>query len=290
MATKKAKKVSKLTKAKAIVKKINNDLIDASFEAIETTVKTGEKWQKLTSRLIKKTEPLTKQQINMFVETSETIKGQVENATTRLKKLVGYDSTMIDQAKKMVTENPLAQKAEDMTAKLKKEVAKNPLVKKAEKMAIKLKKEIAETIEEVKEKVEDFTEDVQDTVEKAVKGKKKAKKAPAKKKTVAKKPVVKKIPAKKVAPKKVASKKVVSKKATPKKVVVKKSTVKNDLKVIKGIGPKMENILNKAGITSYEQISKITLKNLNQVLTDAGIVNLKMYNTSDWKVQAKSVK
>ncbi len=285
MATKKAKKVSKLTKAKAIVKKINNDLIDASFEAIETTVKTGEKWQKLTSKLIKKTEPLTKQQINMFVETSETIKGQVENATTRLKKLVGYDSTMIDQAKKMVTENPLAQKAEEMTAKLKKEVAKNPLVKKAEKMATKLKQEIAETIEEVKEKVEDFTEDVQDTVEKTVKGKKKAKKVPAKKKTVAKKPVVKKTTAKKVAPKK-----VVSKKATPKKVVVKKSTVKNDLKVIKGIGPKMENLLNKAGITSYEQISKITLKNLNQVLTDAGIVNLKMYNTSDWKVQAKSVK
>lgn len=285
MATKAKKQVSKLTKAKAIVKKINNDLIDASFEAIETTVKTGEKWQKLTSKLVKKTEPLTKQQINMFVETSETIKGQVENATTRLKKLVGYDPAMLEQAKKMVTENPLTQKAEDMTAKLKKEVAKNPLVKKAEKMATKLKKEIAETIEEVKDKVEDFTEDVQDTVEKAVKGKKKAKKAPAKKKPVAKKPVVKKTTAKKVTPKKVVSKKV-----TPKKVVIKRSTVKNDLKVIKGIGPKMETILNKAGITSYEQISKITLKNLNQVLTDAGIVNLKMYNTSDWKAQSKSVK
>jgi len=282
MATKKAKKVSKLTKAKAIVKKINNDLIDASFEAIETTVKTGEKWQKLTSKLIKKTEPLTKQQINMFVETSETIKGQVETATTRLKNLVGYDPTMIDQAKKMVAENPLTQKAEDVTAKLKKEVAKNPLVKKAEKMATKLKKEIAETIEEVKDKVEDLTEDVQETVEKAIKGKTKktkAKKAPAKK-TTAKKP----------AAKKVTPKKVVAKKATPKKVVIKKSTVKNDLKAIKGVGPKMETILNKAGITSYEQIAKISLKGLNQVLTDAGIVNLKMYNTSDWKTQAKSVK
>ncbi len=285
MATKAKKQISKLTKAKAIVKKINNDLIDASFEAIETTVKTGEKWQKLTSKLIKKTEPLTKQQIGMFVETAETIKGQVETATTRLKNLVGYDPAMLEQAKRMVTENPLTQKAEDVTTKLKKEVANNPLVKKAEKMATKLKKEIAETIEEVKDKVEDFTEDVQETVEKAVKGKKKVKKAPAKKK-----PAVKKTTAKKVAPKKVVSKKATPKKATPKKVIVKKSTVKNDLKVIKGIGPKMETILNKAGITSYEQISKITLKSLNQVLTDAGIVNLKMYNTSDWKVQAKSVK
>ncbi len=282
MATKKAKKVSKLTKAKAIVKKINNDLIDASFEAIETTVKTGEKWQKLTSKLIKKAEPLSKQQIGMFVETAETIKGQVETTTTRLKNLVGYDPEMLEQAKKMVTENPLTQKAEDMTAKLKKEVTKNPLVKKAEKMATKLKKEIAETIEEVKEKVEDFAEDVQEDIEKVVKGKTKAKKAPAKKK-----PAVKKTAARKTTAKKVAPKKVVSKKVTPKKVVVKKSTGKNDLKIIKGIGPKMETILNKSGINSYEDLTKITLKSLNKVLTDAGIINLKMYNTSDWKSQAK---
>ena len=275
MATKKAKKVTKLEKAKAIVKKINNDLIDASFEAIETTVKTGEKWQKLTSKLIKKTEPLTKQQIGMFVETADTIKGQVESATTRLKKLVGYNPAMLEQAKKMVAENPLTQKAEDVTTKLKKEVANNPLVKKAEKMATKLKKEITETIEEVKEKVEDIAEYVQDKVENAVKGKKKAKKSPAKKKVVAKKPAAKKTTAKKVA---------------PKKVVIKKSTVNNDLKVIKGIGPKMEAILNKAGVTSYEQMAKVTLKDLNQVLTDAGIINLKMYNTSDWKVQAKTIK
>ena len=198
MATKNAKKASKLTKAKAIVKKINNDLIDASFEAIETTVKTGEKWQKLTSKLIKKTEPLSKQQIGMFVETAETIKGQVETATSRLKNLVGYDSEMVEQAKKMVTENPLTQKAEDMTAKLKKEVAKNPLVKKAEKMSAKLKKEITETLEDVKDKVEDITEDVKDKVEDIVKGSTKTKKTPAKKKSAVKK----KTTAKKVAPKK----------------------------------------------------------------------------------------
>lgn len=273
MATKTKKKVTKLTQAKAIVKKINNELIDASFEAIETTVKTGEKWQKLTSKLIKKAEPLTKQQIGIVVDTAETIKGQVENATTRLKKLVGYDPAIIEQAKKMVSENPFTQKAEDVSAKLKKEVVNNPLVKKAEKMATKLKKEIEETIEEVKDKVEDFTEDVQETV----KGKNKVKKAPAKKKTV-----VKKSTAKKATPKK-----TVSKKAAVKKVVIKKTTVKNDLKVIKGIGPKMEKLLNEAGITSYEQIAKLPLRDLNQVLTNAGIVNLKMYNTSAWKAQAK---
>ena len=106
MATKKSKKDNKLGKAKAIVKKINNDLIDASFSAIETTVKTGEKWQKLTSKLIKKAEPLTKQQINMFVETAESIKGQLETSTDRLKVLVGYDPKMVETAKKMVETRP----------------------------------------------------------------------------------------------------------------------------------------------------------------------------------------
>jgi len=276
MATKTAKKVNKLEKAKKIVKKINSDLIDASFGAIETTVKTGEKWQKLTSKLIKKAEPLTKQQVNMFVETAETIKGQLENSTDRLKNLVGYDPEMFDQAKKMVSENPLTQKAEKMTAKLKKEVSDNPLVKKAEKMTEKIKKEITETIEDitedVKDKVEDITEDVKEKFEDVLKGKKKA---PAKKskvkKAVAKKPV---------------AKKTIVKKPVVKKPVVKKTTVKNDLKVIKGIGPKMETLLNENGITSFVDLSKITVKKLEAILTNAGM-NTKMYNISDWKTQAK---
>jgi len=260
MANKKTKKVKKLQKAKAIVKKINNDLIDASFNTIESTVKTGEKWQKLTSKLIKKAEPLSKQQINMVVDTAETIKGQLEHSTERLKSLVGYDPKMIEKVKKMFSESPMAKKAEKKADKLKKELSKNPYVKKAEKMANKLKKELNETIEDVKDKVEDVAEDVKEKVEKVTK------------------PVAKKVPAKKKAP---------VKKATAKKVV-KKVAVKNDLKIIKGIGPKMEALLNDSAITSYEDLAKITLKNLEKILTDAGM-NTKMYNSADWKVQAKEL-
>ncbi len=267
MTAKKSKKSNKLENAKKIVKKINNDLIDASFNAIETTVKTGEKWQKLTSKLIKKAEPLSKQQINMVVDTAETIKGQLEQSTDRLKNLVGYDPKMIEQAKKMVTGHPLAQKAEETADKIK----KNPLVKKAEKMANKLKKELNETIEDVKDKVEDVAEDVKDKVEGVVEDvqekvekaiKPEAKKA-AKKKATAKKPVAKKV-AKKVA------------------------SVVNDLKVIKGIGPKMEGVLNKGGITSFADLAKATLKSLDKVITDADM-NPSMYNTTDWKAQAKEL-
>ena len=256
----KTKKVNKIAKAKGIVKKINADLIDASFDAIETTVRTGEKWQKLTAKLIKKAEPITEQQMRMFLDTAESLKGQVENGTERLKTLVGYDPAIVEKAKKMVTENPIIEKAEEVKNKIQKEVASNKLVQKAEKMSVKLKKDITDTIEDVKEKIEDYTEDVLEDVNEKVSEVLGAKKAPAKKATV--------------------------KKAVAKKVTILNSTVKNDLKVIKGIGPKLEKTLNKVGFTSFEQLAKMTIKDITKVLSDAG-VNTKIYDISGWKAQAK---
>ncbi len=279
MTAKKNKKINKLNKAKGIVKKINNDLIDASFQAIETTVKAGEKWQKLTAKLIKKAEPLTKQQMSMVVETAETLKEQVESSMERLKDLVGYDPKMVEQAKKMVASHPVVEKAEAIKDKIENEVANNKFVKKAEKMTNKLKKQISETIEDVKEKVEDYTEDIVDDVkEKIGLEDKKSKKKATKK--VAKKVVAKKAPAKKTPAKKAPVKK------TEVKVELPKTDVKNDLKVIKGIGPKLEESLNKIGFTAYEQLAKITLKDLRVLLSDGG-VNHKMYDLSGWKAQAK---
>lgn len=283
MAAKKSKKVNKLNKAKGIVKKINNDLIDASFQAIETTVKAGEKWQKLTKKLIKKAEPLTKQQMTMVVETAETLKTQVETSTERLKDLVGYDPKMVEQAKRMVASHPVVEKAEAIKEKIEKEVASNKFVKKAEKMTNKLKKQITETIEDVKEKVEDYAEDIVEDVKEKVEDLIGLEDKKPKKKVV-KKPVAKKAPAKKAAPKKATPKKVTPKKEE--KVVIAKSDIKNDLKVIKGVGPKLEGTLNSVGITAYTQLAKITLKDLRAVLTEAG-VNPKMYDLSGWKAQAK---
>ncbi|MGC6284208.1 MAG: hypothetical protein ACON4X_01010 [Polaribacter sp.] len=261
MATKKTKTDAKLGKAKAIVKKINNDLIDASFNAIETTVKTGEKWQKLTTKLIKKAEPLTQQQINMVVETAESIKGQLETGTERLKHLVGYDPKMVDNAKKMVSEHPIVEKAEEVKDKIEKEIANNKLVQKAEKMSDKIKKNITETIEEVKGKIDAYTDGAVEE-----KKTKKIKTTKTKKTT-----------------KKAAAPKAVKEET---KVVIEKTDVQDDLKVIKGIGPVLEKSLNELNITSYAQIAKITIKDLTKVLNDAGI-NAKIYDLSGWKAQAK---
>ena len=261
MATKKTKTDVKLGKAKAIVKKINNDLIDASFNAIETTVKTGEKWQKLTTKLMKKAEPLTQQQINMVVETAESIKGQLETGTERLKHLVGYDPKVVENAKKMVSEHPIVEKAEEVKDRIEKEIANNKLVQKAEKMSDKIKKNITETIEEVKGKIDAYTDGVVEE-----KKTKKTKTTKTKNKT-----------------KKATAPKAVKEDT---KVVIEKTDIQDDLKVIKGIGPVLEKSLNELNITSYEQIAKITIKDLTKVLNDAGI-NAKIYDLSGWKAQAK---
>lgn len=284
MATKKSrtKKENNLGKAKAIVKRINSDLIDASFNAIETTVKTGEKWQKLTAKLAKKAEPLTKQQINMVVETAESIKGQLENSTERLKTLVGYDPKMMENAKKMVHENPLVEKAEEFKNKFEKELSNNKLVKKAEKMSEKLKKNISSTINEAKEKLEDYAENAMDSIVG-----KTAKATPKKAKKATKKKAVKK---EKIITEKeeetAAVSEEVKEEVIVEKIIVAKTEVVDNLKVIKGIGPVLEKSLNDLNITAYDQISKMTLKDMTKLLTDAGI-NAKIYDLSGWKAQSK---
>jgi predicted flap endonuclease-1-like 5' DNA nuclease len=271
MATKKSNKINKIGKAKAIFKKLNNDLIDASFNAIETTVKTGEKWQKLTAKLVKKTEPLTKKQISMVVETAESIKGQLEHSTARLKTLVGYDPKMMENAKKMVAKNPLVEKAEELKEKFEKEVSNNKLVKKAEKMSKKLKKNISSTLDEAKEKIEDYTENAMDAI-----SEKMEKKTPKKTKKTTKNKVVKKQEA------------VIEKKEekVSANIQVTETEVIDNLKVIKGIGPVLEKSLNDLNITAYDQITKMTIADLTDLLNNAGI-NAQIYDLSGWKAQAE---
>jgi predicted flap endonuclease-1-like 5' DNA nuclease len=271
MTTKKSNKTNKIGKAKAIFKKLNNDLIDASFNAIETTVKTGEKWQKLTTKLVKKTEPLTKKQISMVVETAESIKGQLEHSTARLKTLVGYDPKMMQNAKKMVTKNPLVEKAEELKEKFEKEVSNNKLVKKAEKMSKKLKKNISSTLDEAKEKIEDYTENAMDAI-----SEKMEKKTPKKTKKTTKNKVVKKQEA------------VIEKKEekVSANIQVTETEVIDNLKVIKGIGPVLEKSLNDLNITAYDQIAKMTIADLTDLLNNAGI-NAQIYDLSGWKAQAE---
>ena len=66
----------------------------------------------------------------------------------------------------------------------------------------------------------------------------------------------------------------------------KKEIVKDDLTKVEGIGTKIEELLNRSGISSYKQLSKSTIKKLKQVLEDAGS-KFSMHNPGTWPKQAK---
>jgi len=70
------------------------------------------------------------------------------------------------------------------------------------------------------------------------------------------------------------------------KTATKKEVVIDDLSKIEGIGKKIAALLKKAGIATYKDLSKATIKNLGSLLQDAGN-QYSMHNPASWPKQAK---
>ncbi|WP_025762797.1 hypothetical protein [Dyadobacter tibetensis] len=62
-------------------------------------------------------------------------------------------------------------------------------------------------------------------------------------------------------------------------------TSREDLKVIEGIGPKIERILNHAGINNLYQLATASTDQLKEILADAG-PKFRMHDPSTWAQQA----
>lgn len=97
----------------------------------------------------------------------------------------------------------------------------------------------------------------------------------ARKPAAAKKPVAKRSAAKAVKKKSKAG-------AKTKKHVV------DDLTRVKGIGAKLAEVLNSAGLTSYAQIAELSPESLSEILVKADTRN-KRFNTSTWPQQAAAL-
>ena len=65
-----------------------------------------------------------------------------------------------------------------------------------------------------------------------------------------------------------------------------KKVKEDDLKIIEGVGPKLESILKEAGITDLKVLSDSTAERLQEILEGAGN-RYKMFNPSTWPKQAK---
>ncbi|WP_428232979.1 hypothetical protein [Flavobacterium sp.] len=64
-----------------------------------------------------------------------------------------------------------------------------------------------------------------------------------------------------------------------------KKVKENDLKVVEGIGPKIEALFNAAGITTWQELSETPTEKLQSIL-DAGGENFAIHNPSTWAKQA----
>lgn len=122
---------------------------------------------------------------------------------------------------------------------------------------------------------------------------------PAQRKKTAptKQATAKKAPAKKAAPKQVAikkepSKQEPSKREPSKQVAVKKEPSKqaaagpDNLKLIEGIGPKIEGLLAEAGIATFAALASAKPAQLKSVLAEAG-PRYRLAKTDTWREQAK---
>ena len=116
------------------------------------------------------------------------------------------------------------------------------------------------------------------------------KKAPAKKRAVAKKKTVRVATAKPVVKKKAAPKKAAAKKVVKTKVLYDSPTdgKPDDLKLISGVGPKLEKMLNKTGVYYFRQIGNWKTGDVKMVNDKLGAFPGRIQR-DEWVRQAKGL-
>lgn len=270
------------TKRKAQNKKsFNNALINATVATINTTVENGEKWQKLTKKLVKKSEPVRRRQIDLVFETATAVKEQMTTGKNRMYDLVGYEGDAVEKAFEYASNTTVGKKVIDVAENIKEKVTENPVVKKVEQTTEELKTKGTEKLNDLREDVLEQAKKIlnkgEELVEEALDTKKttkKVKKSVAKAKSTAK-----------------STAKVVTKKATEqaqKVAATATAIVKDDLKRINGIGPKLEKIFNENGIVTFAQLATASEAKIKSVLELAGPI-FRNANFSDWVKQAEEL-
>lgn len=212
-------------------KSLNDSLVNATMATINTTVEHGEKWQALTKRLVEKSEPIRRKQMDLVFDTASAVKDQVNFGTEKMMDLVGYDQETVDRLIEYATNNPVSKKVVEVTETIKERVAENPVVKKVDATTENLKNMGTAKFNDIKEDVLEQAQKILNKGEAIVEGALSTKKAaPAAKKPAAKKATTK-AAAKKTTAKAAPAAKKTTAKATPapKKVEVKAEAKKEEV-------------------------------------------------------------
>ncbi|MEL7147848.1 MAG: hypothetical protein AAFO69_15855, partial [Bacteroidota bacterium] len=165
--------------------------------AINATVENSEKWQKLTMKLIKKSEPIRRKQMDIVFDTAEAVKNQVVTGTERAMDLVEFE-----QAMEFAKNNPVSQKVvtvaddlKEVAGTIKNKVNENPVVQQLNKTSENLRTKGTAKLNDIKEDVLEQAQAILNKGEKMVEGAlttndaDKSAKVTAKTKAVAKKTV-----------------------------------------------------------------------------------------------------
>jgi predicted flap endonuclease-1-like 5' DNA nuclease len=252
--TKKVNSTKENNKVQNTASEVNTKAATFTTKMVEETVASGKEWQKVIEKAIKGGLNIFEQQQDFVLTTLESLKGQYQKDSNRLKGLFTFKTT--------------ESKVEKTKAALRKKAALKTSNKKAVSAAVKTTKSVAKKTSTVKKATTAAPlkkSNIPTTIKtKTTNSKVKATKAKVEKAN----PVVS-----------VTTKKVAAKKAVSKKVV------KSNLKLIEGIGPKLESILNEAGIHTFQQLSAAKVSSLKEILAAAG-PRYKMFDPSTWSEQA----
>jgi len=285
MATKKKESISlknTLTSVQTKAKDLNKEILLASEELIEGSVATGEQWQNIMAKALKNGTTLFGKQQELALDTVESLIGQYQTGNVRVKKLLGINGLSFKGTAKKA--KSIAVKAKGKTVESVEELIgdvfekKTPVVKKKSK---KVNKKSVQATSVAKTAVVQTTAAIDALFEEnatIAKTAKVAKKATAKAKATAKVKVAK-------AKKSTTNARVKKVSATAKKTA-RVGAKKEDFKIIEGIGPKIEELLNKAGILTFEALATTDIPVLKTILEEAGS-RYKLHDPSTWGQQAE---
>lgn len=256
---------------KTKAQELNDTALKTTDNAVESTIKAGKEWQALLEKTIKNGNKLASNQQDLVFDTLEGIKKQVLVGSQRWRKLFDFNFSPAET----LAELPGA----DLIKKASKQVENQVETAKAV---------VRSVANEATKTATKTTQKAKTTAKTATKAATKTAKVATKKATtIAKTTTIKTTPAAKT----VKVEKVV-KTPTAKTTTTGKTTIKNDqkddLKKIDGIGPKIETLLNVAGIKTFEQLATAKDADLRAVLVEAG-PRFKMHNPADWNNQAKEL-
>jgi predicted flap endonuclease-1-like 5' DNA nuclease len=244
-------------------KVVNERAISTSNQLLDIAFEKAEKWQDLLAQTLETGVAYYGVQQDRFLTKLEGYKAQYDKGENPFADLFNFKSTDIAAAPAEVLDKTVAKaKKAAKTAAAKTTKTKKAATKKATTTKNKAKKEVVAAKKTVENKI---AETQKAATEAVTKGTKQATQTAAK--VVAK---AQEVTAKAVAPKEA------------------QSIIKNDLKEVKGIGPKMEEVLNTAGITTFAQLAAATPEQLEAVLLNAG-PSYKGFDTTDWVKQAEQL-